>query len=163
MKNITLPPQFFAQLLTLNPDLQQHVISICNELAAGDEDTIRRYRLPDNAPDVLVDFVKRLKRRVHNSHLRRERLKAKARKAEAQANVRPAYIPPTTLPTPPKPDPIIDEAIKKLTEDAFQIKKLYSHYTYNVVHMVCHVCNDLIVHVERRHNQQVRESRYNKR
>ena len=73
MKNITLPPQFFAQLLTLNPDLQQRVITICNDLAAGDEDTIRRYRLPDNAPDVLVDFVKRLKRRVHNSQKRRAR------------------------------------------------------------------------------------------
>ena len=85
MKNITIPAQFFTQVLTLSPEKQRCVLALCYNLVIADENTIMRYELPDDAPDVLVDFVKRLKRRIINSRKRRERRAAATRQTPKQA------------------------------------------------------------------------------
>ncbi|MDE7385600.1 MAG: hypothetical protein K2N28_00505, partial [Muribaculaceae bacterium] len=85
MKNITIPAQFFTQVLTLKPVMRQYVLSVCESLVSADESTIMRYNPTDDAPDVLVDFVKRLKRRIINSCRRRERRAAAPKQAPKQA------------------------------------------------------------------------------
>lgn len=73
MKNITLPTTFFTDMLALSPETQTLVLTTCQQLAAGDEDTIEQFQLPAGAPDLLADFVKRLKRRVRAARRRRQR------------------------------------------------------------------------------------------
>ncbi|MDE6403874.1 MAG: hypothetical protein K2K86_08720 [Muribaculaceae bacterium] len=85
MKNITIPAQFFTQVLTLRPVMQQYVLSVCESLVNADESTIMRYNPTDDAPEVLVDFIKRLKRRIINSRKRRERHAAAAKQTPKQA------------------------------------------------------------------------------
>ena len=84
MKNITIPAQFFTQVLTLSPAKQQYVLSVCQSLVNADEGTIMRFQLSDDAPEVLVDFIERLKRRIINSRRRRER-RAAAKQTPKQA------------------------------------------------------------------------------
>ena len=73
MKNITLSRRFFTDILSLSPESQTRVLSTCKRLADSDDDAIEQYQLPADAPDVLADFVKRLKRRVNSARRRRER------------------------------------------------------------------------------------------
>ncbi len=60
-------------LMLLTPETQAYVLTICRQLAACDEDTIEQFQLSDGAPDLLADFVKRLKRRVSAARRRRQR------------------------------------------------------------------------------------------
>ena len=93
MKNITLSTTFFTDMLALSPETQIRVLAICQQLAAGDEDTIEQFQLPADAPDVLADFVKRLKRRVRAARRRRQRAATQpktAKKTEATVTPQPA-------------------------------------------------------------------------
>ncbi|MDE7386611.1 MAG: hypothetical protein K2N28_05690, partial [Muribaculaceae bacterium] len=85
MKNITIPAQFFTQVLTLSPEMQQYVLTVCQSLVSADENTIMSFELSADAPDVLVDFIHRLKRRIINSRQRRER-RAAAKQTPKQAS-----------------------------------------------------------------------------
>lgn len=73
MKNYTISSTFFADVLQLDQQSQHYVLSTCQQLADSDEQTVEQYELPADAPGVLADFVKRLKRRIRGARRRRER------------------------------------------------------------------------------------------
>ena len=76
MNNCTISTKFFADVLKLDTQSQLYVLSTCQQLVDSDNDTIGQFELPADAPGVLVDFVKRLKRRVRNACRRAARPKA---------------------------------------------------------------------------------------
>lgn len=93
MKNCTIPATFFTDILTLSHDTQIYVLTTCQQLIGSDDDAIERYQLPADAPALLVDFVKRLKRRVRNSQKRRTRRAATPAQSPKTTDKHPAPIP----------------------------------------------------------------------
>lgn len=156
MKNITLSPQFFTDILQLDAQSQLYVLTTCQQLAAGDEATIEQFAIPANAPDVLIQFVKRLKRRVRTSQRRRERLKAKAAQAHKTATVPitervDSWIPP--LPASEQRSPIIDQALRSLSDEMNKVKNLHEHFSYNVVNHIRILCFELIRFADSTYNK----------
>ena len=100
MKNVTLSTSFFTDMLALSPETQLRVLAICQQLAAGDEDTIEQFQLPADSPDVLVDFVKRLKRRVRAARRRRQRAATQPKTAKKTE--------PTHTPQPARPNEVME-------------------------------------------------------
>ncbi|MDE7386394.1 MAG: hypothetical protein K2N28_04590 [Muribaculaceae bacterium] len=93
MKNCTIPSTFFTDILSLSPDTQIYVLTTCQQLIGSDDDAIERYQLPADAPALLVDFVKRLKRRVLNSKKRRARRAATPSQSPKATDKQSAPIP----------------------------------------------------------------------
>lgn len=108
---ITLSDQFFTDMLQLAPAAQTTVLTVCQQLMAGDEDTVLTYELPADSPEVLVDFVKRLKRRIRTARRRRERLAAKALESNKNNATEASQATRTTT---PKNRPTYEEAIQML-------------------------------------------------